>query len=441
MCNFLFRNFLTSLSSLYEVLLLADKTSKNIPNTFEKMGFEIFFLYAGFLYENNQPSHQLLSKDEKRRRDRRTKRVALRYYTNSSFYYLFHSGDDQSLLNCCAVDHRVFRSLLDVFQPIFHQYMVDEKTGCIRKRTFTREGLPKGRRRQVDATCCLGLVLYWYRTRGSVARSTSMAFGLTATPMYKWIKFGRRILLFVLHNHPSAKIRPPSQEELDSYVSAIGAKYPVLEEEKVWGAADGLKIRLQRSSDWSVQNKYYNGWKGATFVNSVFVFAPDGCIRICTLNAPGTFHDSTMAEYGIYDKMEQLFMDSGVRIVVDSAFNLAGKPYLIQSSQDDPVHAGARGVTLNRAATSVRQLSEHGMRMIQGQFPRLKDAMVYEEFGERRVILNVMVLLYNYQTNTTGINHILNSFMSKTEGFHSYGYNITATANDVFHHEQEAGNN
>ena len=66
-----------------------------------------------------------------------------------------------------------------------------------------------------------------------------------------------------------------------------------------------------------------------------------------------------MAEYGIYDKMEQLFIDTGVRIVVDSAFNLAGKPYLIQSSQDDPVHAGARGVTLNEAATSVRQLSEH----------------------------------------------------------------------------------
>ena len=72
--------FLTSLSSLYGVLLLPDKTSKNITNTSEKMGFEIFFLYAGFLYENNQPPHQLLSKDEKRRRDRRTKRVALRYY-------------------------------------------------------------------------------------------------------------------------------------------------------------------------------------------------------------------------------------------------------------------------------------------------------------------------------------------------------------------------
>ena len=57
----------------------------------------------------------------------------------------------------------------------------------------------------------------------------------------------------------------------------------------------------------STENRYYNGWKGSTFVNSVFVFAPDGCIQICTLNAPGTFHDSTMAEYGIYEKMEGLY--------------------------------------------------------------------------------------------------------------------------------------
>ena len=130
--------------------------------------------------------------------------------------------------------------------------------------------------------------------------------------------------------------------------------------------------------------------------------------------------------------MEQLHKDHGVKVVVDSAFNLSGKPYLIQSSQDDPANAGARGVLMNRAATSVRQLSEHGMRMMQGQFPWLKDPMILEEFGERRVILSLMVLLYNYQTNTTGINHILNSFMSKTKGFHSYRYNITDTANNVF---------
>ena len=106
--------------------------------------------------------------------------------------------------------------------------------------------------------------------------------------------------------------------------------------------------------DWTVQNRYYNGWKGSTFVNSVFVFAPDGCIKTCTLNAPGTFHDIyTMAEHGIYQKMGELHNQFGAKIVVDSAFDLSGKPYLIRSSQHDPTDAGARGVALNRAATLV----------------------------------------------------------------------------------------
>ena len=102
------------------------------------MGLEIFVLYAAFQYENQ---HEQLSIDDKRRRDQRTKRVALRYYMNSSFYYLFRSGDDQSLLNCCAVDHRVFRSLLEVFEPVFDEHMVDEDTGCIRKLKLSRDGL------------------------------------------------------------------------------------------------------------------------------------------------------------------------------------------------------------------------------------------------------------------------------------------------------------
>ena len=108
------------------------------------------------------------------------------------------------------------------------------------------------------------------------------------------------LIVCYLQNHPSAKIQPPSEEDLKNYVSAIAAKNPVLADEKVRGAADGMKLQLQRSSDWTVHNQYYNGWKGSTFVNSVFVFAPDGCIRVCTLNAPGTFHDSTMTEYSIW---------------------------------------------------------------------------------------------------------------------------------------------
>ena len=82
-----------------------------------------------------------------------------------------------------------------------------------------------------------------------------MAFGLTSTIMYKWIKFSRCVLLYVLQDHPDAKVRAPSREDIHAYIAAlIGEKYPLLGEQMVWGTADGLKFGLQTSSNWAVQN-------------------------------------------------------------------------------------------------------------------------------------------------------------------------------------------
>ena len=74
------------------------------------------------------------------------------------------------------------------------------------------------------------------------------------------------------------------------------------------------------------------------------------------------------------------------------------------------------------------------MRQIQAQFPRLKDRLLFEEFGERKVILNLMILMYNFNTAKIGINEILNSFMSKTKGFYNYTeHNISDLADNMFY--------
>ena len=51
------------------------------------------------------------------------------------------------------------------------------------------------------------------------------------------------------------------------------------------------------------------------------------------------------------------------------------------------------------------------MQGLQGLFPRLKDCIVYEENGERAVILKFITLLYNYRVRSVGINQILNHYM------------------------------
>ena len=377
-----------------------------------------------------------LSADEKKRRDRRIPRCAVKGFLDSPFKYLFGSGNDQALMNLTGTDHSTFRELLHLFQPCYEGYTF--KDGVVKRTTLTRNGKRKGRSRELDATGCLGLVLYWYRTRGSCARSIAMVFGLTSTPMYNWLRFGRRILLYAIQNAPDTKVIMPTEEELEKFVTAVKSKYPVLD--GVWGACDGLKIPIEASTNYLKQNKYYNGWQHGHYVNSVFVFSIDGRIRICCLNCPGCWHDSTIASYGVYEKMQSLFNQHGVKVVVDSAFKVSRNESacLIKSSQEDPVVDG-HSLLVNRAATSVRQPSEWGMRTIQAQFPRLKDPLAYEERGERKVILQLMVNLYNFQTTKVGINQILNTYMPKVETLSAgepypfiYNYEVAPDANNIF---------
>ena len=141
---------------------------------------------------------------------------------------------------------------------------------------------------------------------------------------------------------------------------------------------------------------------------------------MCNINCPRSFHDSTMADYGVYPKMKAVYDSHRGKVLCDSAFNLVDAEDITKSSQSEDPNLGERGVLLNRQVTSVRQFPEHGMRMIQGQFPRLKDPLQLEELGERKVVIQLMILLYNYQTSKVGINQILNTFMTKTKGFQSY---------------------
>ena len=66
---------------------------------------------------------------------------------------------------------------------------------------------------------------------------------------------------------------------------------------------------------------------------------------------------------------------------------------------------------LAQQATSCRQDAEWGMRGLQGSFLRLKDRIIYEENGERAIILKYITLLYNYRVRNVGINQILNHYI------------------------------
>jgi hypothetical protein len=153
-------------------------------------------------------------------------------------------------------------------------------------------------------------------------------------------------------------------------------------------------------------------------VTNLFLFSPDGLVRACYLNAPGTVHDSALAnESNIYNLVDDFYERTGSRIVADSAFAGARRLSILKSHQSNFDNNGnLRGTDeMHRQATSVRQMAEWGMRGLQGSFPRLTDKILYEERGERRIMLEMIVLLYNYRASTVGQNQIQSSFMPHLE--------------------------
>jgi hypothetical protein len=235
----------------------------------------------------------------------------------------------------------------------------------------------------------------------------------------------RRILVVVLIDNDMAKIAMPTRAKLEEYRRMIAARHPALRD--VWGTMDGLKVGIESPVDFFVQSRFYNGWQHDHFVSAVLAFAPDGTIPAAFFNVPGCTHDSTitMADWGgLYDKLEQVFNETGLKFVIDSAFSSSTVDFLIKSSQHYLVaDAGLEDrddvlddIAVKRAATSMRQSAEWGMRAVQAlSFPRLKDTLPYEENGERRMILTCLFLLYNCRARLVGINQIASVYLPYLE--------------------------
>jgi hypothetical protein len=92
-------------------------------------------------------------------------------------------------------------------------------------------------------------------------------------------------------------------------------------------------MNIQAPTNELVQSQFYNGWTHGHYVSNVFVFAPDGKIICCVINAPGSFHDSTVSEYGIYDKLDFLYKEYNAKTVADSSF-IGTRPNLVLSGDE-----------------------------------------------------------------------------------------------------------
>jgi hypothetical protein len=309
------------------------------------------------------------------------------------------------MITLTGFDCASFASLCVLFAPVFDSYtpFVPSGTSC-----FKWEKLPnKGRKRKIRPEDCLGLVLAWTRTRG-LLMALQLIFGMTYSNLNDYLLFGKRIIVMVLRHDDRAAVQIPSSEKINEYKQKLVNRHRFLTD--VWCTMDGLKLMLEMSGDAITQERYYNGWAHDHYVTSVLCFCPDGTIPIAYINIPGSVHDSQVAEYGnIHNKLECVYRRDGAQCTIDSAFGNVTREYLIKSLQELIHISSYRDRGIARDASSMDQSAEWGMRAFKSSMPRIKDRMQFEERGEWKVTLTMMVLLYNLRARMVGINQ-LNSF-------------------------------
>ena len=199
-----------------------------------------------------------------------------------------------------------------------------------------------GHRDLLDAEGCLGLVLCWSRTHRA-EWCLAVMFGFTGTRVYVYLQFGIRILVAILKADPKSEVCMPDAAEIALFKEAITAKHSLLVD--CYCMVDGLKLDLQQADDSIIQSHFHNGWKHDHYVTNIFAFALNGSIIACTLNAPGTWHDSTLAHWGsMYSKLQQCWEDHHGKVLRDSAFASNMYEFIIQSSQNVPIMEGCQVV-------------------------------------------------------------------------------------------------
>lgn len=142
-----------------------------------------------------------------------------------------------------------------------------------------------------------------------------------------------------------------------------------------------------------------------------------GVIISAVLNAPGSWHDSHVAQ-PIFEQLRSHVPD-GYYLVADTAFPRGAHSILgkikapLKAGQHipaDPIEQ-QEALQLNRQLLSYRQTAEWGMRTLQGSFGRLRVPLPVGNDALRKQLLETCVRLSNVRARCVGINQIRNVYV------------------------------
>jgi hypothetical protein len=338
----------------------------------------------------------------------------------SQLYQIVTNRNDSSYIHCFGLDVATFDRLLKIFA-----------TKCPDLFPPNQDRLHRGRKKAIDERGLLAVLLYYYIT-GASAKQRSVAAGVSRWVLGRYFAKAMPRLLEALNELPDAGVYWPTVKKMREMADVAARWIPGLH--YCWGAVDGLNIKIHKPADPTEQNAYYNGWLAGTYISGIFVFGFDGCICWWRHNLPGSWHDAKIAAplYSLLAKMPAPW-----RICGDSAFpkgpkETAGKIITSLKKKYKVPKEGDRHAELmamHRKATSMRQISEWGMGLLQKTFRCLGS----HPFGlpacpkQRKVIVTTVVRLFNLRTRAVGFNQIRTVYERVKAGTHISPYELDET--------------
>ncbi len=142
-----------------------------------------------------------LSEEECRLCSKKIPRASLLMLDMSPWHNLLASEVDQALITMTGFDGVSFASLLQKFAPLFDDYTPFNMSHILLKQDPSKGGRP----RKVHPEDCLGLVLVWMCTRGSLT-ALQLIFGMTCSNLCMYLRFGRRVIVEALKSDPSPRL-------------------------------------------------------------------------------------------------------------------------------------------------------------------------------------------------------------------------------------------
>jgi hypothetical protein len=160
------------------------------------------------------------------------------------------------------------------------------------------------------------------------------------------------------------------------------------------------------------------------YCSNILTFAPDGTITRAILKAPGSWHDSHIAEQ-LYGTLLNN-TPPGFRCLANTAFPCCTDwlNYRILAPKkkgerlpSDPTKF-ARLKVLNKQVVSARQAAEWGMRALQGSFGRLKLPLPASNHKAQANIIHLAVRLHQLWCQSVGINQTATVYQDVENKFH-----------------------